>query len=81
MVKVVLWGSLKPLAGGQSSVEIEARNIGELLARLGDSYPGLKPRLHQGVSVSIDGRIFRDSWLEKIPPGSEVYLLPRVSGG
>jgi molybdopterin converting factor small subunit len=81
VVTVVLWGALKPLAGGQSSVEVEAGTIGELLARLGDSYPGLKPRLQQGVSVSIDGRIFRDSWLQTIPPGSEVYLLPRVSGG
>jgi molybdopterin converting factor small subunit len=81
MVTVVLWGSLKPLADGQSQVEIEASTIGELLAQLGKSYPGLKPRLQAGVSVSINGRIFRDSWLEKIPPGSEVYLLPRVSGG
>jgi molybdopterin converting factor small subunit len=81
MVTVVLWGSLKPLAGGQSQVEIEARNIGELLAKLGETHPGLKPRLQQGVSVSINGRIFRDSWLETIPPDSEVYLLPRVSGG
>jgi molybdopterin converting factor small subunit len=81
LVTVVLWGSLKPLAGGQSRVDIEARNIGELIAELGRSYPGLKPRLQQGVSVSIDGRIFRDSWLETIPPGSEVYLLPRVAGG
>lgn len=81
MVTVVLWGALKPLADGRSSVDVEAKNIGELLARLGEAYPGLKPRLSQGVSVSIDGRIFRDSWLQTIPPGSEVYLLPRVSGG
>jgi len=31
--------------------------------------------------VSINGRIFRDSWFESIPEDAEVYLLPRIAGG
>ena len=81
MVNVVLWGALKPLAGGASSVDIEAVDIRELFGKLEDEFPGLKPHLDRGIAVSINGRIFRDSWGEKIPPGAEVYLLPRIAGG
>ena len=81
MAKVIVWGSLKPHTGGKASVEIEAENVRDLLARLGESYPGLQPQLKRGVSVSIDGIIFRDSWLQPIRPDSEVVLLPRMVGG
>jgi molybdopterin synthase sulfur carrier subunit len=81
MVEVVLWGSLKSAAGGKIKVEVEAANIRELLQRLGESFPALKPHLDRGVSVSIDGRIYRDAWFQPIPPKGEVYLLPRLAGG
>lgn len=81
MVKVVVWESLKPHTGGQGTVEIEARNVGELLARLGETYPGLQPQLKRGVSVSIDGLIYREGWLQPLKPDSEVFLLPRMAGG
>jgi molybdopterin converting factor small subunit len=81
MVKVVLWGSLKAFAGGSDTVEVEAANVRELLTKLGDSYPGLKPQIDRGLSVSIDGKIYRDAWFQPITPKSEVYLLPRLAGG
>ncbi|HEY8014783.1 MAG: MoaD/ThiS family protein [Dongiales bacterium] len=81
MVDVVLWGSLKSAAGGKTKIEVEAANIRQLLTRLGEAYPALKPQLERGVSVSIDGRIYRDAWFQPIPPGGEVYILPRLAGG
>jgi molybdopterin converting factor small subunit len=81
VAKVILWGSLKPHTGGKSEVEIEARNVQELLARLGDTYPGLQSQIKRGVSVSIDGLIYREGWLEPLKPDSEVFLLPRMTGG
>ncbi|TDQ83036.1 molybdopterin molybdotransferase [Dongia mobilis] len=81
MAKVVLWGSLRPHTGGKAEVEIEARNVQELLARLGDSYPGLQSQIKRGVSVSIDGLIYREGWLQPLKPDSEVFLLPRMTGG
>lgn len=81
MAKVVLWGSLKPHTGGKSEVEIEARNVQELLARLGETYPGLQSQIKRGVSVSIDGLIYREGWLQPLKPDSEVFLLPRMTGG
>lgn len=81
MAKVIVWGSLKPHTGGKTAVEIEARNVQELLARLGETYPGLQTQLKRGVSVSIDGLIYREGWLEPLTPDSEVFLLPRMVGG
>ena len=81
MVQVMLGGTLKSAAGGRATFEVEASDIKELLARLGEACPALKPRLDQGVAVSIDGRIYRNAWFEPVPPESEVYILPRMSGG
>ncbi len=81
MVKVVLWGSLKQAAEGQTEVELDAKNVRDVLDRLRERYPGLAPQLDRGVSVSIDGVMFRDAWFAPIKPDSEVYILPRLAGG
>ena len=81
MVKVTVWGSLTSATGGSREVEIDASNLRELLDGLGAAYPGLRPQLDRGVSVSIDGRIYNDSWFQPIRPDSEVVLLARLKGG
>jgi molybdopterin synthase sulfur carrier subunit len=81
MVEVTLWGSLAAAAGGNSKVEIEAKDIRELFKRLNERFPGLEPLIARGVAVAIDGTIYRDTWSKKLPTGAEIYLLPRLTGG
>ena len=81
MARVVVWSSLKSHTGGEANLEIAAETVKDLLARLGETYPGLQPQLQRGVSVSVDGIIFRDGWLQPLKPDSEVVLLPRMVGG
>lgn len=81
MVKVVVWGSLKPHTGGRAEIELDAANVRELIDKLGRDYPGLKPQLDRGVSFAIDGVMFRDGWLQPLKPDSEVFVLPRMTGG
>ncbi|MFQ5623412.1 MAG: MoaD/ThiS family protein [Paracoccaceae bacterium] len=81
MVKVAIWGSLLPLTGGKSEVEVEAANTRELLQQLSRDYPGLKPRIERGVSLAIDGAIYKESWFTPIKPDSEVVLMPLMEGG
>ena len=81
MVHVTLSASLKAAAGGQTEIEVEAANIHQLLSRLGEDHPKLKPILARGVAVAIDGQIYRDDHFRPIPPGSEVFILPRLVGG
>jgi len=81
MVRVRLGGTLSSLAGGKTEFEVEATNIREMLDRLGEAYPQLKPMLAKGVAVSIDGEIYRSSWFQPVKPESEIYLLPPMKGG
>lgn len=81
MVKVVVWGSLKPHTGGRAELQVDAVNVRDLMDKLGAEFPGLRPQLDRGVSFAIDGTIFRDGWLQPLKPDSEVFLLPRMVGG
>ena len=81
MVKVVLWGGIADFADGQSEFELDAPTIHKLFQQLGEQFPGLKPELDQNVSVSIDGRIYRDSIFVPIDEGAEVLILPKLQGG
>jgi sulfur-carrier protein len=81
MARIVLTRGLTQFTGGESELELDAANIRQLLAQLGDRYPALKPHLVEGLAVAIDGEIFQDAWLEPIPPDSEVHLIPRIAGG
>ena len=81
MVKVAIWGSLRVATEGRAEVEVDAKNLREMLDRLAEQYPGIKPQIDRGVSVSIDGLIYNDSWFTLVGPDSEVVLLPRIIGG
>lgn len=81
MVKVALWGSLRAFTNGQAEVEVDARNFKELLERLAEDYPGLRPQIDRGVSMALDGRIYREAWFTEIGPDSEVVLMPYMTGG
>jgi len=81
MAHVVLTGNLRQFTGGERELELEAGTIRQLLRALGERHPALRPHLEEGVAVAIDGEIFQDAWLEPIPPGSEVHLIPKLAGG
>ena len=81
MVKVAIWGSLRDATDGRAEVEVEAANLRQLLDRLVEAYPGVRPQIARGVSVSIDGLVYNDSWFTPIRPDSEVVLLPRIVVG
>jgi len=81
MAKVVLWGSLSQLAGGRKEFDIDAPNIDRMLRALCEEVPKLRPVLEDGVTVSIDGTLYRLNKLQKIEPDSEVFILPKMAGG
>lgn len=79
--EVKLWSALRPHAGGADAVQVQAETIRQLLTTLKDEFPGMAPLIKQGIAVSVDGTVYRDSWNTPLPAGSEVYLLPRIQGG
>ena len=81
MVAVTLWGSLRAYTDGKAKVEVQARNFKELLDRLVEQYPGMRPQIERGVSMALDGKIYREAWFTEIGPDSEVVLMPYMQGG
>ena len=81
MVKVNLCGSLRSATGGLTEVEVEASNTGEMLKALAEKYPALDSIIEGGVSVAIDGLIYKEAWFTPIKPDSEVVLMPYMKGG
>lgn len=81
MVRVKLWGSLRASAGDQEWVEVKARNFKELLDQLNLQYPALRPQIKKGVSLALDGVIYRDAWLTPVGPENEIVLMPYMVGG
>jgi sulfur-carrier protein len=81
MVEVHVWGALRPVIGGASSLHVEAQTIRALFNHLTEAYPGIEPHIQRGIAVSIDGKIYRDSWDQPLPEDAEIYLLPRIPGG
>ncbi len=81
-VSVLVWGTLRDALDGRERIEVRAGTIRELLDRLAEDYPVLRPQLEKnGVSVSIDGQIYNGSWFKPIGPEQEIVLLPRIRGG
>ena len=81
MVEVHLWAGLRRFTDGQKSVEVDAKNVGQMLDALARDYPGLGDIFAEGISVSIDGNIHPDSQSEPVHEGQEIYLMQRVRGG
>ena len=81
MVAVKLWGSLRVHADGAEMVEVDASNFKELLDALVEKHPGLKPQIDRGVSLAVDGLVYRNSWFTPVKPDSEVVLMPYMKGG
>jgi sulfur-carrier protein len=81
VVAVTIWGSLRRFTDGQAQVQVQARTFKELLDQLALDYPGLKPQIDRGVSLALDGRIYREAWFTEIGPDSEVVLMPYMAGG
>ena len=80
-MRVKLWGSLRRLAEGQEWVELEASTFKQVLDQLVVIYPGLGPQIKRGVSLSVDGVIYRDAWFTPISEENEVVLMPYMIGG
>jgi molybdopterin converting factor small subunit len=81
MAHVTLIGNLRQYTGGVTELDVEAANVRQLFARLGELYPALAPHLEQGLAVAIDGQIYQDALLQPIAPDSDVHVLPQIAGG
>jgi len=81
MARVVIFGSLRAFTGGVAEVEIEASTTRELLGKLAARYPALAETIEAGVSLAIDGEVFKEAWFTPIGPEADVVVMPLMVGG
>ncbi len=83
MARVFFSSGLRRLVGGAESVEIDARDVRELLRALDAKYPGFASRIGDANAIAIDGEIIPhgEALLERLRPDSEVHFLPQIGGG
>ena len=77
---------LRLFPDAQARLDIEARNICELIDALDARWPGMgdcirdsSPAVRRHVSIFVDGR--RATLDTKLPPGTDVFILTAISGG
>jgi len=88
----VMPGPLRELAGGRGVVRLDgaARSISDALALLWSECPAVRDRVitelgevRPHINIFIDGESMRDSGglRTAVRDGSEIFILPAVSGG
>lgn len=82
--------TLRPLSGGNSTVQVEGSTLGEVLANLESAHPGFKDRLFddQGglrrfvnLFVADDDVRYLQGLETPVPDGETVSIIPAVAGG
>jgi 2-polyprenyl-6-methoxyphenol hydroxylase-like FAD-dependent oxidoreductase/molybdopterin converting factor small subunit len=82
--------TLRPLSGGNATVEIEAGTLGEVLARLDAAHPGFHDRLFDDAGaqrrfvnlfVADDDVRYLQGLDTPVPDGETVSIIPAVAGG
>ncbi|MFI5315024.1 MAG: MoaD/ThiS family protein [Myxococcota bacterium] len=83
MARVVFAAGLRSCTGGAESVEIEARDVRELLSALYRRWPALEARLAEGTAIAIDGEVIPhgEALHESLGPQAEIHFLPQIGGG
>ena len=87
MATVYIPTMLLPLTGGLKQVDLEGRNVRQIIDGLEELYPGIKERLVEGgeirpnLAVAIDGDVARMGLLERVQDTSEIHFVPAIGGG
>ena len=81
---------LRRMTNGESKVEMESSNLGELVEKLDGAYPGFKDRLvdengelRYFVNIYVNGEDVRflDGLGTAISSGAEISIVPAGAGG
>ena len=81
---------LRRMTKGESKVEMDSSNLGDLVEKLDGAYPGFKERLvdengelRYFVNIYVNGEDVRflDGLGTAIVSGAEVSIVPAVAGG
>ncbi|HXG37067.1 MAG TPA: MoaD/ThiS family protein [Dehalococcoidia bacterium] len=78
---------MQHLTEGKTVVNIEGRNIRQIIQNLDAAYPGMKEalmedgKLRPDIAVAVDGELASLGLLEEVGESSEVQFMPAIAGG
>ena len=87
MAKIFIPTMLQSLTAGVKQVDLDARNVRQIIERLEELYPGMENRLIEdgeirpNLAIAIDGDVAIMGMLEKVEENSEVHFVPAIGGG
>ena len=67
--------------GGVREFEIAAKILRGVIKEMDRLYPGLGERLEEETTVAIDGELHEVGYFQPVPPGAEVFFIPKLEGG
>jgi molybdopterin synthase sulfur carrier subunit len=82
--------TMRPLAGGAATVQVEGATLADVLGNLDAAHPGFRDRLFDddgslrkfvNVFVADDDVRYLDGLDTKVPDGETVSIIPAVAGG
>lgn len=86
-VTVRVPASMQTLTNGESVLTAEGHNLRAIIADLARQHPALAARLQngdrlgKGLTLSINGNILSTGLITEVDDGSEIAILPQISGG
>ena len=87
MATIFIPTMLQKMTGGDKKVDMDVRNVRQVIDRLDELYPGIKNRLVEdgeilpNLPIAIDGDVAIMGLLEKVREDSEVHFVPAIGGG
>jgi sulfur-carrier protein len=73
--------TVRDFTGGLDQFEVDAGTVRDLLAACELRFPGLGRYVSEQMAVAIDGVLYQEALGERLKPGSEVVLIPKITGG
>ena len=87
MATIFIPTMLQKMTDGAQKVDMEVRNVRQVIERLEELYPGIRDRLLEdgdispNIAVAIDGDVAIMGLLQRVGQNSEVHFVPAIGGG
>ena len=87
MAMVFIPALMRPVTGGKDRVEVEGKNLREVVDNLERAYPGMKAllvvggQIQDGIALAVNGEPSEVGLMMEVPEGGEVQIMPAIAGG
>ena len=86
MARVFVPTMLQAATGGVKEVEVEGRNVRQIIEGLDEMFPGIAGRLiedgdiRSNLAVAVDGEVARMGLMERVGETAEIHFVPAIGG-